>query len=101
MVSFMDMAHITSRSRRRHFLDNSKREESREMVNQSGLMDASIRATLKMARKMVMALSSLQTETFTLENSTKAKCMVSLYLLMLIKVSKDTVNGEKASVLLG
>jgi len=101
MVCFMAMALITSGSQIKHSQGSSKREESREKENQSGPMVVNIRVTLRMAKKMVMARSSLQTETFILENSTKVKCMASLFILMLKKVSRDMVNGEKASALLG
>ena len=101
MACFMAMGLITSESQIKHSQANSKREESREKENQSGLTAVNTRVTLRMAKKMVMARSSLQTETFTLENSTKVKCMASLYILMLKKVSRDMVNGEKASALLG
>ena len=101
MGFFTVMELITSESQIKHSQGNSKREESREKENQSGLTVVSTRVTLRMVKKMVMARSSSQTETFTLENSTKAKCMASLYLLMLKKVSRDMVNGEKGSALLG
>ena len=99
--SLMDMALTTSMNHKSSSKDNSWKAELREKVNRNGLMAANIRDTIRMEKKMEMALLNLPMATSTLESFSTEKCTDSQFSLMGRKTANAMVSGETESALLG
>ena len=88
---------IISRNRRRLTLAHLSRDVSKATVKLNGMMVVNIKVTTEMGRRMVMALSSSQMETFILGNSWTERCMASRSLLMSRREASVMVNGVMES----
>jgi hypothetical protein len=99
--SFTDMAHTTSMNHRKSSKDNSWKAELREKASRNGLMAASIRDTIRMEKRMEMALLNLPMATSTLESFSTERCTGLQFSLTGRKTANVMVSGETESALLG
>lgn len=97
MVYSTGTALTTLRSQRRLSRASFIKDALRVRENLSGPTVVNIKDTSRMAKRMVMAHSSSQMETFILASLTRARCMASLYSSTLRGASRDMESGAMES----